>query len=132
MPCVRCRRTWAGWPARGRPLHRGGEEDPAAAACPGQGRVWRQVPVGSVTRGTGHGRTEPRTLKAVHVSGLDVPCARQAIKITRWRKDSVTGRASRQTVYAVTSLTSADATAQDLARLVREHWYTDAATCTIR
>ena len=87
---------------------------------------WRQVPAGSVTRDTGHGRTETRTLKAAHVSRLDFPHARQAIKITRWRKDTATGKASRETVYAVTSLTSADATAQDLARLVREHWSIEA------
>ena len=31
-------------------------------------------------------------------------------------------RTTRETAYAVTSLTSAHATAQDLARLVREHW----------
>jgi predicted transposase YbfD/YdcC len=83
---------------------------------------WRQVPAGSVTRGTGHGRAETRTLKTAHVSRLDFPGARQAIKICRWRKDTATGRTSRQTAYAVTSLTSADATAQDLARLVRGHW----------
>jgi predicted transposase YbfD/YdcC len=83
---------------------------------------WRQVPAGSVTRGTGHGRIETRTVKAAHVSGLNFPHARQAIKITRWRKDTATGKVSRETVYAVTSLTSADATAQDLARLVRKHW----------
>ena len=47
---------------------------------------WRQVPAGSITRDTGHGRTETRTLKAAHVSGLDFPHARQAIKITRWRQ----------------------------------------------
>ena len=87
---------------------------------------WRQVPAGSVTRDTGHGRTETRTLKAAHVSRLDFPHARQAIKITRWRKDTATGKTSRETVYAVTSLTSADATAQDLARLVREHWSIEA------
>ena len=87
---------------------------------------WRQVPAGSVTRETGHGRTETRTLKAAHVSRLDFPHARQAIKITRWRKDTATGKTSRETVYAITSLTSADATAQDLARLVREHWSIEA------
>ena len=87
---------------------------------------WRQVPAGSVTRERGHGRAETRTLKAAHVSGLDFPHARQAIKITRWRQDTATGRASRQTVYAVTSLTSADATARDLARLVREQWSIEA------
>jgi predicted transposase YbfD/YdcC len=87
---------------------------------------WRQVPAGSVTCDTGHGRTETRTLKAAHVSRLDFPCARQAIKITRWRKDTATGKTTRETVYAVTSLTSADATPQDLARLVREHWSIEA------
>jgi predicted transposase YbfD/YdcC len=87
---------------------------------------WRQVPAGSITRDAGHGRSETRTLKTAHVSGLDFPGARQAIKITRWRQDTVTGKISRQTVYAITSLTSAQATAADLARLVREHWMIEA------
>jgi predicted transposase YbfD/YdcC len=87
---------------------------------------WRQVPAGSSTRDTGHGRTETRTLKAAHVSRLDFPHARQAIKITRRRQDTATGRTSRETVYAVTSLTSAHATAPDLARLVREQWSIEA------
>ena len=87
---------------------------------------WRQVPAGGCTRERGHGRTETRTLKAARVSHLDFPGARQAIKITRWRQDTATGKTSRETVYAITSLTSADATAQDLARLVREHWSIEA------
>ena len=87
---------------------------------------WPQVPAGSTTRETGHGRAETRTLKAAHVSGLDFPHARQAIKITRWRRDTTTGRTSRQAVYAVTSLTSAEATTGDLARLVREQWSIEA------
>ena len=93
---------------------------------------WRQVPAGSVTRDTGHGRTETRTLKAAHVSHLDFPHACQAIKITRRRQDTGTGRTTRETVYAVTSLTSAHATAPDLARLVREHWTIEncSADCT--
>ena len=68
---------------------------------------WRQVPASSIARDTGHGRIETRTLKAAHISRLDFPCARQAIKITRWRKDTATGKTTRETVYAVTSLTSA-------------------------
>src|SRR5260370_399503 len=41
---------------------------------------WRQGPAGSLTRDTGHGRTaHPQT---AHVSRLDFPRARQAIKIT--------------------------------------------------
>ena len=87
---------------------------------------WRQVPAGSITRERGHGRIETRTLKAAHVSFLDFPHARQAIKITRRRKDTATGRTTRRTVYAVTTLTSAHATTPDLARLVREHWSIEA------
>ena len=86
---------------------------------------WPQVPAGSTTREKGHGRAETRTLKAAHVSGLDLPHARQAIKITRWRRDTA-GRTTRQTVYAVTSLDSTDATTGDLARLAREHWSIEA------
>ena len=93
---------------------------------------WRQVPAGGCARDWGHGRAETRTVKTAHVSHLDFPWARQAIKLTRWRQDTGTGKASRQTVYAVTSLTSADATAQDLGRLVREHWSVEncSADCT--
>jgi predicted transposase YbfD/YdcC len=87
---------------------------------------WRQVPAGSATRDSRHGRIQTRTLKAAHVSRLDFPHARQAIKIIRWRQVTATGKTSRQTAYAITSLTSADATAQDLARLVREHWSIEA------
>jgi predicted transposase YbfD/YdcC len=87
---------------------------------------WRQVPAGSVTRERGHGRAETRTIKAAHVAGLDFPHARQAVKITRWRQEIATGRVSRETAYAVTSLISTDATAGDLARLVREQWSIEA------
>jgi hypothetical protein len=87
---------------------------------------WQQVPASSATRDTGHGRLETRTLKTAHVNRLDFPWARQAIKITRRREDTATGKTSRETVYAITSLTSAHATAPDLARLVREHWSVEA------
>jgi hypothetical protein len=53
---------------------------------------WRQVPAGSVTRSAGHGRAETRALKAAHVTGLGFPHARQAIKITRWRRRPPPGR----------------------------------------
>ena len=87
---------------------------------------WAQVPAGSATRETGHGRAETRALKAAHVAGLDFPHARQALKITRWRQEIATGTVSRQAVSAVTSLASAQATAGDLARLVREQWSIEA------
>jgi len=58
-------------------------------------------PAGASVREKGHGRIETRTLKTAHVSRLDFPHARQAIKITRWSKDTATGKTSRETVYAV-------------------------------
>ncbi len=65
---------------------------------------WREVPVAYDKRERGHGRTERRTLKVTAVArGLAFPCAAQAIQITRRRK--VKGKWSRETCYAVTSLT---------------------------
>ena len=87
---------------------------------------WRQVPAGATTRGAGHGRLETRALKTAHVAGLGLPGARQAVKVTRWRQDTATGKVSRETVYAITSLASARATPAGLARLVREHWTIEA------
>lgn len=83
---------------------------------------WKKIPTGTTTRESGHGRIETRTLKAAHVKDLDFPHACQAIKITRWRQNETTGKINRETVYVITSLTSAQATPEDLARLVREHW----------
>ena len=47
---------------------------PGSRPCPG-GRCPPAAPR--------HGRIETRTLKSAHISRLDFPCARQAIKITR-------------------------------------------------
>ena len=78
---------------------------------------WQQVPAGSLTRDTGHGRTETRTLKSAHVKGLDFPFARQAIKITRWRQDTTTGKISRQTVLDRDEHMRPDASMQSLGSL---------------
>jgi predicted transposase YbfD/YdcC len=85
---------------------------------------WKNIPTGATTRESGHARTETRAVKAVHVErlGVDFPHIQQAIKLTRWRQNNRTGKISRETVYVITSLTSAQATPTDLARLVREHW----------
>jgi predicted transposase YbfD/YdcC len=83
---------------------------------------WKQIPTSDRTRETEHGRIDTRTVKAAHVEGLDLPYACQAVKITRWRQNARTKKISRESVYVVTSLTSAEATPADLARLIREHW----------
>jgi len=82
---------------------------------------WPDVPVAHTKRERGHGRTERRTLKVTAVArGLAFPHAAQAIQITRRRK--VNGKWSRQTCYAVTSLTVTQASPGRLAAIIRGHW----------
>jgi predicted transposase YbfD/YdcC len=70
---------------------------------------WRQVPVADHTHHRGHGRVETRQLQVTTVAGLDFPHAVQALRITR-RVRPLRGRRWRTvTVYAVTSLTAAQA-----------------------
>jgi predicted transposase YbfD/YdcC len=82
---------------------------------------WRDVPKAHDKRERGHGRTERRTLKVTSVAaGLAFPHAAQAIQITRRRK--VKGKWSRETCYAVTSLTLTQASYAQLAAIIRGHW----------
>jgi predicted transposase YbfD/YdcC len=82
---------------------------------------WRDVPKAYDKAERGHGRTERRTLKVTSVAaGLAFPGAAQAIKIVRRRK--VKGNWSRETCYAVTSLTLAQASYPQLAAIIRGHW----------
>jgi predicted transposase YbfD/YdcC len=82
---------------------------------------WRDVPVAYTKRERGHGRTERRTLKVTSVAkGLAFPHAAQAIKVIRRRK--VNGKWSRETCYAVTSLTVTQASHAQLAAIIRGHW----------
>jgi predicted transposase YbfD/YdcC len=82
---------------------------------------WRDVPVAYDKREHGHGRTERRILKVTAVArGLAFPHARQAIQIVRRRKNK--GTWSRETCYAVTSLTETQASPAQLAAIIRGHW----------
>jgi predicted transposase YbfD/YdcC len=79
------------------------------------------VPVAYTKREHGHGRTERRTLKVTSVAkGLAFPHAAQAIQIVRRRK--MKGKWSRETCYAVTSLTVIQASHAQLAAIARGHW----------
>jgi hypothetical protein len=79
------------------------------------------VPVAYTRHERGHGRTERRTLKVASVAkGLAFPHAAQAIQIVRRRK--VKGKWSRETCYAVTSLTVIQASHAQLAAIIRGHW----------
>ncbi|GGK79938.1 hypothetical protein [Mangrovihabitans endophyticus] len=64
------------------------------------------------TRDRGHGRYDIRELQAVTCLGaltLDFPYAVQALRIRRRRYNAATERWSTVTVYAITSLTAAQA-----------------------
>ncbi len=84
---------------------------------------WRDVPATADTRERGHGRHERRTLKVTAVAaGLRFPHAAQAIQIVRRRKPLGSRKWSTETVYAVTSLTAAQARPDQLAAALRGHW----------
>ena len=84
---------------------------------------WCQVPVAHHSRERGHGRAEQRTLKITAVAaGLAFPHAAQAIQVVRRRRRRGTKKWSRETVYAITSLTAAQASPAGLAAIIRGHW----------
>lgn len=86
---------------------------------------WKNIPALAASRESRHGRRDTRTLKITAVSaqvagGIGFPGASQVLRLTRTR--IVKGRRSRETVYAVTSLSAADATADQIAGWLRGHW----------
>ena len=83
---------------------------------------WHRIPVLDRTRDRGHGRVELRTLKAVTVHHFGFPHTAQVIQVTRKVRDLGTRRWRTVVVYAVTSLTFAQASPARLADLLRGHW----------
>jgi len=55
-------------------------------------------------------------------AGLAFPHAVQAIQVVRRRRRRGTKKWSRETVYAITSLTAAQASPAGLAAIIRGHW----------
>ena len=84
--------------------------------------AWQQVPVLDRTRDRAHGRVELRTLKAVTVREFGFPHAAQVIQVTRKIRGLRSRRWQTVTVYAITSLTHAQASPARLADLIRGHW----------
>jgi predicted transposase YbfD/YdcC len=83
---------------------------------------WHRIPVLDRTRDRGHGRVELRTLKAVTVHHFGFPHTAQVLQVTRKVRDLGTRRWRTVVVYAVTSLTFAQAGPARLADLIRGHW----------
>jgi predicted transposase YbfD/YdcC len=84
--------------------------------------AWHQVPVLDRTRDRAHGRVEIRILKAVTVRGLGFPHAAQVLQVTRKARELHSRRWRTRIVYAVTSLTAAQASPARLADWIRGHW----------
>ena len=83
---------------------------------------WREVSVADPTHDRGHGRVELRRLQVTTVPGLDFSHATQALRITR-RVRPLAGRRWRtMTVYALISLTAAQASLARLADWIRGQW----------
>ena len=84
---------------------------------------WKDIPCLAVSREHGHGRQDTRTLKATELSsGIGFPGAAQVLRLTRTRTVRATGKRTRETVYAITSLTVADAAPEQIAAWLRGHW----------
>lgn len=84
--------------------------------------AWHHVPVLDRTRDQAHGRVEIRTLKAVSVRGFGFPHTSQVLQVTRKTRDLHTRCWTTTAIYAVTSLTHAQASPARLADLLRGHW----------
>jgi predicted transposase YbfD/YdcC len=93
-----------------------------------QGLPWHRVPVLDRTGDRGHGRVEVRTLKAVSVHHFGFPHAAQVLQVARTTRGlhDHPRRCKTVTVYAVTSLTHAQAGPARLADLLRGHWAIEA------
>jgi predicted transposase YbfD/YdcC len=84
---------------------------------------WKQIPVLDTSTEHGHGRTSKRSLKATEITkGVGFPGAVQVLQLTRTVTDSKTGKRHTEVVYAVTSLSAADAKPAQIATWLRGHW----------
>ena len=84
---------------------------------------WKQIPVLDRKTEHGHGRTTTRTLKAAEIAeGIGFPGAVQVLQLTRTATDDKTGKKHTEVLYAVTSLSVADAKPAQIAAWLRGHW----------
>ena len=72
----------------------------------------------------GHGRIEKRriTVSAELKGYTKWPALEQVFQVERWRTEVKTGKSETAVVYGVTSLTSKESPAADLAYLIRAYW----------
>jgi len=86
-------------------------------------QTWASLPVQHTVREKAHGRITTWSITCQPAqTWIGFPHARQTIRLTRDRTNPRTGHSSREHVYAITSLSPADATPARLATLIRGHW----------
>ncbi|MGW1681523.1 ISAs1 family transposase [Saccharopolyspora sp. NPDC002376] len=84
---------------------------------------WKDIPPLAVSRERGHGRQDTRTLKATELAtSIGFPGAAEVLRLPRTRTIRETGKRTRETFYAVTSPTLADAHPEQIAAWIRGHW----------
>ncbi|BCB86983.1 ISAs1 family transposase [Phytohabitans suffuscus] len=94
---------------------------------------WAQIPIGDQRRDRGHGRRETRTVKAVTLTtpgGIAFPHAQQAVRITRTRTITTSGKTSHETAYLTISLPAANAHPTDLQDWARREWLIETSSTT--
>ncbi|MCZ4612105.1 ISAs1 family transposase [Streptomyces sp. Lzd4kr] len=82
---------------------------------------WREVSAKFYDRTEGHGREETRVAQVLTIDNLDSLHAAQVARVVRHRTCLKAGRRS-ETVYAVTDLTSREASPRRLAKIIRSQW----------
>ncbi len=86
-------------------------------------QTWAVLAPQHTLREKGHGRTTTWQITVQRAqSWIGFPHVRQTIRLTRDRIDHRTGAATREQVYAITSLSPEDTSAAELAALIRGHW----------
>src|SRR6266496_2361461 len=119
MRCTPSAPTLSTWPGGTRTAC-SRQAQPACPACPARGPALAPDPGSCPDPRGGHGRAERRTLKVTAVAaGLAFPHAAQAIQIARRRQVGGKKKRSAETCYAVTSLTVTQASAAELAAIIR-------------
>jgi predicted transposase YbfD/YdcC len=81
-----------------------------------------------------HGRIERRRLQSSTMLNdyVNWPGAEQVFRLQRQVTEKKTGEVTTQIVYGITSLTTEEADAEQLLRLVREHWHIENKSHWIR
>lgn len=75
-----------------------------------------------VTEDRGHGRIVRRAIWAAPAKDVDFPDATQVFRIRRDTFDHLGRRLSKEVIHGVTNLTAEQATPEQIASLVRNHW----------